>query len=187
MKYSAVLSASVLGLSGVLSLPAHADSWCRYEQNLIGTKAIGYVFPYALPGGTYDLDRGVCNIAGRDTPSISAGATSYACSDFIHTPVEPLPEAATDRVTGLEEYFSILVFEARAPWLAMRVQSGKTVWVETEYLSAAIHSDAGAITPGTAPDLEGVSLHDTVYLMPDFFRQQRAARPGRARTQSRSW
>ena len=147
---------------------ARADSWCQYEQNLVGTQAIGYIFPDSGDRNVYDHEKQICKIAAHTEPDKIASIELYDCGDFVHVPVPFQSNRETLKATGFEPYFGIFVFNTNDKWLALRLNSGSDVWIELKYLKAAFHHNSGVITPETAKGMQGVSLHEEVYLSPDF-------------------
>lgn len=122
---------SVFALGLLTSSYAYADSFCGFEQGLIGTKAIGMVMPSSLELETYET--GKCEIKAFDAPSGDKGPTVLPCTDFQHVPsvyIDGYETKGFDPVGS--EYFWFLVFNARDQWVEIALKSGEKKWTLLE-------------------------------------------------------
>lgn len=123
-----------------IGTPANADSFCGFDEGLIGTKATGYVHPLAL--STHNIELETCEITVFDTPDESSVATTALCTDFLNVPSIYLDESEAASMAAIEsEYFRLQVFGSQDLWVQLAFKDGENKgekkWVKKDYASAS--------------------------------------------------
>lgn len=116
---------------------AAADSFCDYDEGLIGTKAIGFVNPFKLLKKEWDFEKGQCAVWTFADPKMSdpSQATLRQCAEFTPLPSKYIDVAPdTDLATANQQlvrndYFSLLVFGILGNALKVELRDGSSTWV----------------------------------------------------------
>ena len=77
-----ICAAVLIGVFG--NTNAYADSFCGFDNGLIGTKAIGYVAPFSLKTEIYEA--GICELKVHKSPTIDSISDILSCTTFQHIP-----------------------------------------------------------------------------------------------------
>lgn len=121
-----IMSTCLMGSYGL----AHADSFCGFDEGLIGTKAIGYVSPFYIGG--YDYDAGICEVEIVDSKSNQSNPIVKPCIDFQHVPSSNIDHYADE--DGFDpvgsDYFQFQVFDAQDLWVQIALKSGQKKWTK---------------------------------------------------------
>ena len=140
MSHLRISALTILALSITMSQAAYADSFCGYDAGLIGTKAIGYIAPYAVKDITILPPSYDCTVSAYDeitnSKLVNAQPNSYSCDEFIH-----MPSPYVDGFAGNEnnpkgfpiaasDYFAFLVFNAKDDLAQISLRSGDMKWVK---------------------------------------------------------
>jgi len=107
-----------------------ADSFCGFDEGLIGTKAIGFVSPASLD--THKYETGICELNTFETASENAPSSIHLCTDFKHVPSVYLESVEDIKLLG-SDYFLLQAFDAKDLWVQMSLKSGEKKWVKMKY------------------------------------------------------
>jgi len=116
-------------LSLWLSQHAIADSFCGFDEGLIGTKAIGYIAPASLEGNSYTKE--ACKLNAFETPSDETKPSVLSCTDFQHIPsIYVNNDESKDFNPIKNEYYQLQVFDAKNIWVQVALKSGDKKWIK---------------------------------------------------------
>jgi len=104
---------------------AFADSFCSFDEALIGTKAIGYISPTSLDNHEYDYETALCTLTAYEAPSETAEATIEPCTDFIN-----VPSKFETNLPVTSEYYRLMIFDADELWLEISQKTGEKKWIK---------------------------------------------------------
>ncbi len=118
-----------------LPATAAADSWCGFQNGLIGTKARGYIQPGRLE--PYDLDAGLnpntvdCAVSVYAAPiEDSAPIGTRLCHTFHHVPSPYVDTIESAEQRPVSDYFSFQVFDSDGKFIQIQTHAGERVWVK---------------------------------------------------------
>ena len=125
-----LLSVTVLFALSI-STQANADSFCWYDEGLIGTKAIGHVSLYKLLSPEALAKTGGCELAVYDDiPVTEAPPTVMACTEFINIrTMNFFGATGPDYDPRNNEYFRLLAFSTQDNWAQISLKNGDKKWV----------------------------------------------------------
>ncbi len=123
-------------LSALFAVSAVADSMCGFSRGMIGTKAVGYVWPFSLLNRELNPHSSDCALSAFAEPGMDEPeGDKIPCYKFRHvrTPYidggpgwRPM-EGPTKWAES--EYFALLVFDVEAGFFEVERMSGERVWV----------------------------------------------------------
>lgn len=150
-------------VSLVMSPMAHADSFCGFDEGLIGTKAIGSISARQLDAHRYEYEKGVCEITIFADPAPTSAPLVQPCKDFKHLPsanIDGQQEEDFNPVTS--DYFRLQVFDAEDIWVQVALKDGTKKWAKqksarpTAYPYHHISNDAPAFVDRYIPTQTGI-------------------------------
>lgn len=158
----------------IMSFPisSWADSWCGYNANLIGTKAVSYRFP---TDREIDLANRTCRIRVQNEPAKDIPVTEIACSELqsIDNPCCPSDaNGFADEYDQHSEYFAILTFGVRNGMNEVRTNQGLSLWTGQYSESVTIVYDDPEDRRYAKIGAGGSSSADIFYAAPDFSAEQ---------------
>ena len=129
MRYKGVMAI----LAGfVISSNAAADSFCGFDQGLIGTKAIGFVAPASLEAHKYET--GLCELNVFDAASDSVSSRIHPCTDFQHVPSAYIDNYESEGFDPVgSDYFLLQAFDAIDLWGQISLKSGEKKWTKLKH------------------------------------------------------
>ena len=142
-KLSQLKTGLILIAACMLNAGAYADSFCGYDENLIGTKAIGDVRPYQVDMHEYKVggydEKGyitsrdaLCAVKAYDAPSEDLTPEILPCADFMHVPSEYVGNDSDRNLNISSEYYAFLAFDAADGWAELALNEGGKKWVKSK-------------------------------------------------------
>jgi len=132
MKFSVCLRLGLMvSLSGFAGT-ALADSFCGYDEGLIGTKAIGSYPPAMMK--TFQNDDDACQLFVFDTPPQDTSAPEVMdCHDFKRMPSFYVDQSLEQGYpTYKSEYFQFLIYDMAGTALQLELKSGGIKWAQLD-------------------------------------------------------
>jgi len=131
MKFS-IIPATILAIMTICPM-AYADSFCGFDERLIGTKAIGSVSPRQLESLISETD--ICMLNLFDTPNETNEQNTTACMDIQYLPSRffNYEEEGFDPLAS--DYFQFQAFDADGIWVQLALKTGQRKWAKQKNIN----------------------------------------------------
>ena len=164
------LRAVYLSITLLFSSTASADSFCGFVGGLVGTKAIGAVYPQSIGAIRDANDTSRCWV---DVETETGERRTLDCWDLQWVSSEYVvedPEIGFDqdwRNPLDNDYFLVVIESQNQNRVALRTRSGERIWgVLADERYAILYDHSGS--ESSLSELSGWTTSDTVYSTPDF-------------------